>query len=58
MGAVPLPFTETVCGLPAALSVVVSVAGRRPVAVGVNVTLMVQVNPGPRVAGRVPQVCV
>ena len=40
--AAPVPVRLTVCGLPAALSVMVTAAVRVPVAVGVNVTLMVQ----------------
>ena len=41
-GAVPLPLKATVCGLPLALSVMVTPALRVPVAVGVKVTLIVQ----------------
>ena len=41
-GAVPVPVRETVCGLFAALSVMVSVPLRDPLAVGVNVTFTVQ----------------
>ena len=40
--AVPVPLSVIVCGLPEALSVMVTAAARAPVAVGVNVTLMVQ----------------
>jgi hypothetical protein len=39
---VPVPFSETDCGLPVALSAILSVAARAPFAVGVNVTLIVQ----------------
>lgn len=39
---VPVPFRETVCGLPAALSAMLNAAVRAPVAVGANVTLIVQ----------------
>jgi hypothetical protein len=39
---VPVPLSVIVCGLPEALSVMVTAAARAPVAVGVNVTLMVQ----------------
>jgi hypothetical protein len=39
---VPVPFSETDCGLPVALSAILNVAARAPVAVGVNVTLIVQ----------------
>jgi hypothetical protein len=35
---VPFPLSETVCGLPASLSVTVSAAFRTPVVVGVNFT--------------------
>jgi hypothetical protein len=45
-GAVPMPVRWTVCGLPLALSVMVIAPVRVPVAVGVNVTLMVQVPSG------------
>jgi hypothetical protein len=40
--SVPMPVSETVRGLPLALSVIVMVPLRAPVAVGVNVTLIVQ----------------
>lgn len=42
IGAVPEPVSETVCGLPAALSVTVTVPLALPEIVGVKVTLMVQ----------------
>jgi len=51
----PVPARLTVCGLPVALSVMVIVPGRLPVAVGVNVTLMVQLAPA---ATELPQVLV
>ena len=38
----PVPVRATLWGLPTALSVTVSDPGRIPAAVGVNVTLMVQ----------------
>jgi hypothetical protein len=41
-GAVPLPLRLAVCGLPAASSVTLSEPLRVPVAVGVKVTLMLQ----------------
>ena len=44
-GAIPVPERVTVCGLPVALSVMVIVPGWLPAAVGVNVTLMVQLLP-------------
>src|SRR5579864_199650 len=53
--AVPVPVRLTVCGLFAALSVKVIVPVRVPVAVGVNVTLIVQLPP---MATRLPQVFV
>jgi hypothetical protein len=40
--AVPVPLSVIACGLPVALSVIVTAAARAPVAVGMNVTLMVQ----------------
>jgi len=55
---VPVPVSVTVWGLPAALSVMVNVPGRVPVAVGVNVTLIVQFAFAASVAGSVPQVFV
>src|SRR5256712_666884 len=54
-GAVPVPVRLTMCGLPAALSVMVIAPVRVPVAVGVKVTLMVQLAPA---ATEVPQVLV
>ena len=52
-GPTPVPDRATVCGLPLALSVTVIVPDWLPVAVGVNVTLMVQFPPA---ATDVPQV--
>ena len=49
----PVPLKVTVCGLPLALSVMVRVPVTVPAAVGVNVTLIVQVPPA---AMPVPQV--
>jgi hypothetical protein len=40
--SIPLPERAAVCGLPGALSVMVAAPVRVPVAVGVNVTLIVQ----------------
>lgn len=54
-GAKPTPVSETVCGLPVALSVTESVAVRVPAAEGVNVTLMLQLAP---IARETPQVVV
>jgi len=50
--SVPVPVRLTVCGLPPALSVMVKFPVRAPAAVGVNVTLIVQVF-DPAVAGKV-----
>lgn len=47
----PVPERGTVCGLPPALSVIVSVPLRAPTAVGANVTLIVQLVPAANVAG-------
>src|SRR5438876_902737 len=54
-GAVPFPLSVMICGLPPALSVSDSVPVRAPEAVGVKVTLMVQVAPAAKVAGLVGQ---
>jgi hypothetical protein len=54
-GAAPVPERLTVCGLPAALSEMLTVAARVPAAVGVNVTLIVQL---PLAATELPQVLV
>src|SRR6266404_4036407 len=53
--AAPVPVRLTDCGLPLALSVMVIAPVRVPVAVGVNVTLIVQLAPA---ATEVPQVLV
>jgi hypothetical protein len=50
---VPIPVRLTFCGLPAALSVTLSAAVRVPLAVGPNVTLIVQLPPA---ANELPQV--
>jgi hypothetical protein len=52
---VPIPLSGTCCGLPLALSVRLSAALRVPVAVGLNVTLIVQVAAA---ASELPQVWV
>jgi hypothetical protein len=52
----PVPVRETLCGLPAALSVTVTLAVRVPIAVGLNVTLIVQLAPAARVLGLMGQV--
>ena len=51
----PVPVRLTVCGLPVALSVIVTAAVRAPLAAGVNVTLIVQFAPAPT---ELPQVLV
>ena len=53
--AVPVPERLTLCGLPRALSVMLSEAVRLPLAEGVNVTLIVQWAPA---ASDLPQVLV
>lgn len=54
----PVPLSLTVCGLPAASSLRVSIPVRLPVPVGVKVMLTVQLFPTLRNVGRVPQVLV
>ncbi len=54
-GAPPVPVRLMVCGLPAALSVMLTEAVRVPVAVGVNVTEIVQLA---LAASEAPQVLV
>ena len=49
----PVPDSATVCGLPSALSAMVTDAVREPPAVGLNVTLMVQLAFTARVAAHV-----
>ena len=56
MGAVPVPDSAMVCGLPAALSVRVSAATRLPAADGVKVTSTLVLLPGVTVIGSVPAV--
>ena len=50
---VPVPLSDTCCGLPAALSVTLRAALRVPLAVGLKVTLIVQLAPA---ASELPQV--
>jgi len=50
----PLPARPIVCGLPVALSLTVTVPVRVPVAVGVNFTLIVQLDPAASEAPQVP----
>lgn len=54
-GAVPVPVKGTICGLLGSLSVIVTFPVRIPTAVGVNVTVIVQLPPAPT---DVPQVFV
>ncbi len=54
-GTTPVPVRLAVCRLPAALSVIVMAPVRVPVAVGVNLTLIVQLPPA---ATEVPQLFV
>src|SRR5690348_2228845 len=51
--AVPVPDSATVCGVPDASSVIVSDAARAPVAVGLKVTVAVQLAPAARLPGQV-----
>jgi hypothetical protein len=53
--AIPVPLRETICGLPGALSVMLSAAVRVPDAVGLNLTLMLQLAPA---GSELPQVWV
>jgi hypothetical protein len=48
-----VPLSETVCGLPSALSVTESVPVTLPVALGVNVTMIGQLAPEARLAPQV-----
>ena len=50
-----VPDTVTFCGLPAALSITFKAAVRLPFAVGLNLTLIVQLVPA---GGELPQVWV
>ncbi len=54
----PFPDKETLCGLPAALLMIASAPARVPMAVGVNVTLMLQLAPAASVAGLIGQLLV
>jgi len=53
---IPLPLKLTVCGLPLALSVILSVSVLVPSALGVKVTEILQLAPAARVAGLIGQV--
>ena len=54
-GAIPVPVRATDWGLLEALSVTVRAAVRLPNAEGVNVTVMLQLRPAPRVFGVIGQ---
>ena len=53
MTPVPVPVMATLCGLPAALSVIDRVPVREPVAPGLNVRLKVQLAPTARLDPQV-----
>src|SRR3989441_225133 len=55
-GAIPVPASDTDCGLPGASSVMVTVAVRAPVAAGVKLMLIVQLAPGATEAPTVARV--
>src|SRR3989441_1264401 len=55
-GAMPIPASDTDCGLPGASSVMVTVAVRAPVAAGVKLMLIVQLRPGATEPAPVGQV--
>ena len=52
---VPVPVSDTFCGLPGALSVIEREPVSMPIVVGLKLTLMVQLAPGLTIE---PQVCV
>src|SRR2546427_8218873 len=52
----PIPASDTDCGLPGASSVMVTVAVRAPVAAGVKLMLIVQLAPGATEPAQVGQV--
>ncbi len=51
-GTVPVPESAAECGLPAALSLMVSVAVRAPAAAGLKVTFSVALLPAATVIGK------
>jgi len=53
LGVTAVPLSETVCGLPTALSVNVTVPVRLPAVLGASVTLIAQFAPAARVAPQV-----
>lgn len=56
--AVPVPTSETLCGLPLASSVTLRAAFRAPLAVGLKVKLIMQFAPAARVDGLAAHVLV
>src|SRR2546426_713611 len=48
-GTIPVPASDTDCGLPGASSVMVTVAARAPVAAGVKLMLIGQLAPGAKI---------
>src|SRR5260370_28849996 len=56
--ALPVPVRVTECGLPLALSVTVTLAVRVPIAIGENVTAILQLKPAASVAPGAPQLLV
>ena len=54
-GTAPVPESETTCGLPEALSVIVTAPRRTSVVVGVKVTVRVQLAPAASVEGDTGQ---
>ena len=57
-GTTPVPLSATLCGLPAALSLMLTAPLRAPEADGAKVTLMVQLAPAANVLGLMGQVLV
>lgn len=58
VGVMPVPLSATLCGLVVALSVIVTLALRLPLAVGEKVTLLVQAALTANVLGPIGQVLV
>jgi len=58
MGSTPVPVSATLCGLPAALSVMLTLPVRFPVAVGLKVMLIAQFAPPASVVGLTGHVLV
>ncbi len=53
MGAMPVPVSEAVCGLPGSESLTEIAATRVPAAVGLKLTLIVQLAPAAKLAPQV-----